>query len=763
MPIHTFKVGTALLSFTFFLLYATTLPAQVRRDRQVRRDAQVGHTPYFNVSAADRKKIDQLLATMTVDEKAAQLASFYPNGNTRLNIPHMQAGECLHGVVADGATSFPSAIALGSTWDPELAEREATVIAKEARALGIQHCYTPMLGVVRDARWGRFEEAYGEDPWLVSRMGVGFINGLQGRGIHRFDKDHLLATAKHFVADGEPLDGANGAAVEISLRALHEIHLPPFRAAVEEAHVGSIMPAHHSLNGVPCHVNRYTLDTVLRSAFGFDGLVVSDNNDIRWVQDRFHIAGSREQLMRLSLAAGVHTELAFKEAWTGRRIYGAALVAAVKKGTVPMKLLDKAVRKVLEVKFMMHLQDDETTSPKDVVLEKKGKTADESDVFFKDISGSFAHPRKDVSTVLGDSSHDRLALEVARKAIILLKNDGPVLPAKSGGPVLPLKRDGLSIALIGPNADTVRLGTYSTQKPKYFITVRQGLEALKGAGATIAYEKGCDIQSPSTDKIAAAADLVKRSDVAVVVLGDDEKTVMENVDRDDITLPGVQQQLLEQVTATGKPVILVLLHGRPVAIQWAKDHVNAILDGWFLGQATGTAVAEAIFGLINPGGKLTVTYPRNVGQTPSFYNMLPPGRPRTLWNASSGPTWCFGYGLSYTSFSYSGISLSKASMTLKDTVYASVKITNTGRVKGDEIVQLYIHQDVCSLVRPDRELKGFYRTSLESGASETVRFPISARSLEFWKDGHWTTESGIFTVMVGPSSEDLGSVHLELK
>ncbi|WP_431213432.1 glycoside hydrolase family 3 protein [Puia sp. P3] len=228
-----------------------------------------------------------------------------------------------------------------------------------------------MLGVVRDARWGRFEEAYGEDPWLVSRMGVGFINGLQGRGAYRFDRDHVLATAKHFVADGEPLDGANGAAVEISLRALHEIHLAPFRAAVEEAHVGAIMPAHHSLNGVPCHVNTYALDTVLRAAYGFDGLVVSDNNDIRWVQDRFHVAGSREQLMRLSLAAGVHTELAFKEAWTERRIYGAALVTAVKNGAVPIKLLDNAVRKVLEVKFMMHLQDDETTSPKDIVLEKR--------------------------------------------------------------------------------------------------------------------------------------------------------------------------------------------------------------------------------------------------------------------------------------------------------------------------------------------------------------------------------------------------------
>ncbi|MBS1606276.1 MAG: glycoside hydrolase family 3 C-terminal domain-containing protein, partial [Bacteroidetes bacterium] len=530
--------------------------------------------------------------------------------------------------------------------------------------------------------------------------------------------------------------------------------LPPFRAAVEEAHVGAIMPAHHILNGVPCHVNTYTLDTVLRAAYGFGGLVVSDNNDIRWVQDRFHLVGSREELMRLSLAAGVHCELAFKEAWTERRIYGAALVTAVKQGAVPMRLLDSAVRKILEVKFMMKLQDDETTSPKDIVLEKKGKSADESDVFFRDISGSFAHPRKDYKTVLGDKGHDELALEVARKAIILLKNDGSVLP---------LKRDGLAIAVIGPNADTVRLGTYSTQHPKYFVTVRQGLEALKGPGTTIDYQKGCDIQSSSTDRIAAAVDLAKRSDVAVVVLGDDERTVMENVDRDDINLPGVQEQLLEQVTATGKPVILVLLHGRPVAIEWAKEHVSAILDGWFLGQATGTAVAEAVYGLINPGGKLTVTYPRNVGQTPSFYNMLPPGRPRSLWNSVAGPTYCFGYGLSYTSWSYSDLRLSGTSMTAGDTVYASVKITNTGKVRGDEVVQLYIHDDVCSLVRPEKELKGFCRVSLEPGASEVVRFPISRRALEFWKDGRWTTEPGGFSIMVGPSSGQLSTVHLELR
>lgn len=712
---------------------------------------------YLPVTAADKQKITQLMAKMTIDEKAQQLASFYPNGITRLNIPHMQAGECLHGVVATGATSFPQAIALGSTWDPSLAERVASAIAKEARALGIQHCYTPMLGVVRDARWGRFEEAYGEDAFLVSRMGVGFINGLQGRGKQRFDRDHVVATAKHFVADGEPLLGANGGAMEMSLRSLHEIHLPPFKAAVQEAGVGAIMPAHHTINGVPCHINTYTLNDVLRKEYGFDGLIVSDNNDIRWVQERFHVVDSREELIRQSLAAGVHTELAFKQNWGGKRMYGASLSEGVKKGLIPKALLDNAVRKVLEFKFLLKLQDDDVTKAAEVPVEQAGsKTADQSDVFFAEISGSFARPRKDYLSVLNDPKHDALALEAARKAIILLQNNNNILPLD--------KNKLKSIAVIGPNADTVRLGTYSTQQPKYFVTVKQGIEKLAGNGIKVSYAKGCDIQATSSEeKIAEAVALAKQADVSILVLGDDDKTVMENVDRDDITLPGPQEDLLKAVVATGKPVILVLLHGRPAAIQWAKEHVPGILDGWFLGQESGTVVAEAIFGNINPGGKLTVTYPRNVGQVPAFYNALTPGRPRTLWNASSEPTYVFGHGLSYTTFTYSEVTLSRTSMRATDTVYAEVTVTNTGSREGDEIVQMYLRDDVSSLARPPLELKGFARISLKPGESRVVKLPVSRQALEFWKDGKWITEKGSFTVMVGPSSTVFKTAKLMLQ
>ncbi|UEG54973.1 glycoside hydrolase family 3 C-terminal domain-containing protein [Mucilaginibacter daejeonensis] len=711
---------------------------------------------YFPLSTQDRQHIETLIGQMTVEEKAHQLASFYPNANKRLNIPHMQAGEALHGVVASGTTSLPEAIGLACSWDTVLVERVATAIAREARALGVHQVYTPMLGVVREARWGRFEEAYSEDPFLVSRIGVAFINGLQGRGAQRFDKDHVVATAKHFVGDGEPIRGENGAAVEISLRSLHEVHLPPFRAAVEEAHVGAIMPAHHSLNGVPCHINTDMLVGVLRNTYGFDGLVVSDNNDIRWVQDRFFVTADRYETIRKALEAGVTTELAWQQPWGPKRLYGPDLIAGVKAGAIPQYLLDNSVRKVLQYKYLLRLQQEEFPLGKDMSFMEKGTGSkdDGADVFFSQINASLSSPRKNYLSVLNDKKHDELALEAARRSIVLLQNKNNLLPLKPGA----IK----NIGVIGPNADTIRLGTYSTQQPKYFVTVRKAIEQMAGNGVQVRYSKGTDIQNPKPDQIEEALNIARQSDVNVLVLGDDAKTVMENIDRDDISLPGQQQQLLERVAALGKPVILVLIHGRPPAIQWAKDHVGAILDGWFLGQNTGTAVAEAIFGKINPSGKLTVTYPRNVGQTPSFYNSLAPGRPRELWQAAWDPTFAFGYGISYTQFKYTDLHLSQSSMTDGETVYAQVTVTNTGKMKGDEIVQLYVHDELSSLTRPAKELKGFARVTLEPGQSKQVSIPITRRALEFWKDGQWITEGGKFTVMVGPNSTELTYVTLTL-
>jgi beta-glucosidase len=526
---------------------------------------------------------------------------------------------------------------------------------------------------------------------------------------------------------------------------------------VEEAHVGAIMPAHHSLNGTPCHINTDMLIGVLKNEFGFDGLIVSDNNDIRWVQDKFHITSTRSETIKKALEAGVTTELAWQQPWGPQRLYGPDLIAGVKSGKIPMKLLDNAVRKVLNYKFLLNLQNEENPLGKDMTFMEKGTGSknDGADVFFSQINASAFNPRKGYLDVLNSKQHDEVALEAARKSLILLKNTNNLLPLNPNS----IK----TIAVIGPNADTVRLGTYSTQQPKYFVTVRQGIEQLAGKGVKVLYDKGTDIQNPQPGQIEKAVSVAKQADVTVLVLGDDAKTVMENVDRDDIALPGEQEQLLEQVTALGKPVILVLIHGRPPGIEWAKEHVTAILDGWFLGQNTGTAVAEAIFGKLNPSGKLTVTYPRNVGQVPAYYNALTPGRPRELWHASADPTYPFGYGLSYTQFKYSGLHLSKSTMNDNETVYTEVTITNTGKMQGDEIVQMYLHDEVSSLTRPLLELKGFSRVTLKPGESKQVQIPINRKSLEFWKDGLWITEAGDFSVMVGPNSTELKSVKLTLK
>lgn len=710
--------------------------------------------PYISVSPSDLEQIEQLISQMSVAEKVGQLASFYPNGNKRLGIPHMQAGEALHGVVAPGTTSFPQAIALASSWDTALVKRVSSVIAKEARAMGIHHVYTPMLGVVRDARWGRFEEGYGEDPYLVSRIGVSFINGLQGEGDNRFGKDKVVATAKHYVADGEPMQGANGAAVEISRRALHEVHLPPFRAAIAEARVGGIMPAHHSLNGEPCHLSPYLMNDVLRGELGFDGLVVSDNNDIRWAQDRLFVADSRPAVIRKALEAGVHTELAWLEPWGDTRLYGPPLIDAVEKGLISESLLDNAVWKVLEFKFALKLAEEERPYGQDIKeLESRPDIGEaQKDVFFAQINAANYSPRTGFENVLNTPAHDSLALEAARKSIILLENKSNALPLT----VEKLNR----IAVIGPNADTVHLGTYSTQVPKYVVTVKEGIERLVAGRAEVVYAKGTSIQHPTDEEIHQAVLAAESADVAVVVLGDDHRTVMENVDRDDITLPGHQQQLLEAVYNTGTPVILVLLHGRPAAIQWAKDHVHGILDGWFLGQETGTAVAEALFGQINPSGKLTVSYPRGVGQLPYYYNHLPYGRIRKLWNSTAEPTYPFGYGLSYTTFEYSNFSLSDTVAAPNKPITVYVDVQNTGKRAGEEIVQLYIHDQVSSLTRPVKELKGFQKILLQPGEKKTVQFVVTVKSLEFWKDGEWITEPGKFSIMAGPHSEKLH--HTEL-
>lgn len=729
--------------------------------------AEINGTPnrrtpdYKNPELSIEERINDLLPRMTVEEKAHQLASFFPNANIRLGIPHMQAGEALHGICLPKATSFPQAIALASTWDPDLIEQMAVIIAKEARALGVHHVYSPMLGIARDSRWGRIEESYGEDPYLVSRIGTAFIRGLQGMGSERFGSNRVIAAPKHFVADGEPIAGLNGAPFDTSLRALHEVHLPPFKAAIEEARAGSIMPAHHSLNGIPCHANTFLMIDILRHTYGFRGLVVSDNNDIFNLMNFMRVARTWTEAARLALETGIDTELAWERSWDNGRAYGARLVTAVKKGDIPAALLDQAVRNVLRAKFELGLFDNGKEIPKWQDFEysgDKGKTDYEMVTYSDSIRGRdlgtdyfnqldrLTNPREDIEKVLNDPVHNQTALETAREAIILLKNENNLLPLNKGSLS--------SIAVIGPNADEELLGGYSTPEVRYFISVLDGIKKHVAGHMDVTYVKGVSLEDFTWENIGEAAAAARKADISLVVIGGNEITCKENEDRDNLQLVGKQQALVEAVYAQGKPVIVLLLHGRPLAIEWIDDHIPAILDGWYLGQETGRAVADVLFGDINPGGKLPVTVPRNVGQVPLYYNMLPPGRPGRYFQSTTDPLYCFGHGLSYTTFQYSGLKINPES---PSSASVQVTVTNTGDRTGDEVVQLYVRDEYASVVRPVMELKRFQRITLKPGQKKTLSFLLDRDVFAFYdvRTGEWTVEPGDFSIMVGRSSEDI--------
>lgn len=731
------------------------------------REAVSSKTPPYKERAFSiDRRVDDLLPRMTLEEKAAQLATLYPNAVVRLGIPHLQAGEALHGICLKHGTSFPSPLAMGSTWDPDIIERMGTVVAAEARALGTHQVYSPMLGVLIDPRWGRSEECYGEDPYLVSRIGVGYIKGLQGTGRERFDAGRVIASAKHYVADGQPLAGLNGAEMDVSTRRLHEVFLPPFRAAVEEAWLGSVMPAHHALNGVPCHVNRATLVDLLRGAYGFSGHIISDNGDLQALFSEKKVAETPAKAARLALEAGVDQELAIEVPWSDR-VYGANLIQAVAGGEVPEALIDRAVRNVLRAKFRLGLFDDGTPvhpwqdhlasgdegrgpiegwpayEEMKPVKGVRSLDASTNDYFTK--LHRLGVPRPGWEKVIYNPAHDRLALETARKAVTLLKNDGNVLPLDPKR----LRR----IAVIGPNANVEVLGAYSTPEARHFITVLEGIRDQAGNDVEVLYAEGCSLVDWGREAIAEAVKIARRSDAAILVIGGNELTAKEGQDSDDLDLVGHQEALVKAVHATGVPTVVMLLQSRPLSIPWIAEHIPAILCGWFLGQETGTAVGEAVFGKLNPGGKLPVSIPRNVGQIPVYYNKFPPGDTEYR-DSPHGPLFPFGHGLSYTTFVYSDLA---ARATSPNSAVVSVEIENTGSRAGDEVVELYVRDDFATVVRPVQELKGFRRVPLMPGEKKTVTFHLGRDAFAFFDiaKGDWTVEPGRFEIMVGSSSRDI--------
>lgn len=650
--------------------------------------------------------------------------------NTRLGIPVMFHDECLHGHVADKGTSYPAAIGLASTWDPDLLHEVFTADAAEARARGVHECLAPVLDLARDPRWGRTEETYGEDPYLVSRLGVAAIKGFQGDG-PGVDKSHVMATAKHFAVHGQPEGGTNVAPGNYSERVIREYWLKPFEAAVKEAHVHTVMASYNEIDGIPSHSNKHLLTDILRHEWGFNGVIVSDYFGITELIRIHHVVANKEAAARMALDAGVDIELPFPDAYPG-------LVQQVHNGTVSEAAVNRAAASVLRAKFLAGLFDDPYVDP--------------------------AYAEK----ITNSPEHQKLALQAARETLTLLKNQNNLLPLDTS--------KYKHIAVIGPNAHDVHLGGYSN-KPGRGVSILDGIKNRVGSSAEVLYAEGTKITETipdwDTDKvelgdpaknaqrIAEAVKVAQKSDVIILVLGDNEQTSREawapehKGDRDDLTLLGNQDDLAKAVLATHKPVVAVLLHGRPNAITYLAENVPAILDGWYLGQEGGTAAAEVLFGDYNPGGKLPITVPRSVGQLPDYYYQKPSAKREYLFSTTQ-PLYPFGWGLSYSTFNYDNLRATPDTIGPEGATHVSVNVTNTSKVRGDEVVQLYIRDEISSVTRPIKELRGFRRITLDPGQTKTVEFSLGFDDLSFLnRDMHRVVEPGTFKIMAGGNSVDL--------
>ena len=690
-----------------------------------------------NVDGKDAEiaqKVNSLIAEMTLEEKIAELTQDAP-ANDRLEIPFMKFGEGLHGLWYDGVTVYPQAIACASTWDPELIKKMASQTAREARALNITHCYSPNLDVISgDARYGRIEESYGEDPFLVSRMGVAFIQGMQGMGEERFDENHILTTAKHFVGYPENRRGINSGFSDMSERRLREVFLPPFEAAVKEAKVGCIMPGHQDYNGVPCHMNTWLLKDVLRDELGFDGFIVSDNNDVARLETMHSIAKTRTEAAILGLKAGVDMDLVLGKDLKFYAYHSSILKDTLEKNPALVKYVDASTARILTAKYKLGLF---------------GSTLKEAKT----------------DTIVSNTEHQEYAYEMAKKAIILLKNENNVLPLDMSK----IK----SLAVIGPNAveEKPKKGTYSllggySGLPPFYVSALEGITKKVNGKIKINYAQGCQLLDNSKAGFPAAIAAAKKSDAVILVVGGSRRTGGEGIDRSTLDLFGVQNELVKAIHETGKPVIVVLMNGRPLTINYIAENIPSVLETWYLGMHSGDAIADAIFGDVNPGGKLTVSFPRAVGQIPVTYLERPDfiGSGKGLYKfEDKSPLFPFGFGLSYTTFEYSEPKLDSESIAADGSTKVSIQVTNTGQREGDEIVQMYVRDDFASVGRYLKMLKGFKRITLKPGETKTVSFDVGFDELFLYNQQmEKVVEPGDFTISVGASSmeKDLKDVKL---
>lgn len=662
--------------------------------------------------------------------------------NTRLQIPAVFHDEILHGNMASGSTVFPVPLALASSWDTDLISRVFTVGALHSRLRGTHQVLGPNMDLARDPRWGRTEETYGEDPYLASRMLVSLVKALQGNATYqnpKIDENHVIATGKHFAGHGQPEGGNNIAPVNLSERLLRETHFQTFEAAVKEANMFSIMPAYHEIDGVPVHANRWMLDTVLRGEWKFQGTIVSDYYAMGELEKRHRVAVDKADAAKQSLEAGLDVELPDPDV-------NKTLVEQVKAGKISEDLINKAVSRILYQKFQL---------------------------------GLFENPYVDAEKAarMTDTTEDRnLAAEAARRSIVLLKNDKNILP---------LDRTKLkSVAVIGPNANRAHLGGYTDPKPPRTVSILDGVKNKLGTAVRVNYAEGVKITKEGGNWFGDSATLndaasdqklideavktAKNSDAVILVIGGNEDTNKEAWaethlgDRDSLELVGRQNDLVKAIMEIGKPVVVFLINSGPLAVNYVAETVPAILEGFYLGEETGTAAADVLFGDYNPGGKLPVSFPRSAGQLPIYYNRKPTARRGYLFSTTE-PLFPFGYGLSYTTFQYSNLKITRPVIGANEETTVTVDVKNTGKTRGDEVAQMYIRDEVSSVTRPIKELKDFARVTLEPNETKRVTFKITPAKLAFYnREMKRVVEPGTFRIMVGGSSVSLIDQQLDV-
>ena len=653
--------------------------------------------------------------------------------NSRLGIPVMFHEECLHGHAGVGSTSFPQPIGLGATFNPGLVESLYTMTAGETRARGAHQALTPVVDVARDPRWGRVEETFGEDPYLVTQLGIAAVRGFQGDGSFN-DKKRVIATLKHFAAHGQPESGINCAPTNVSLRLLRETFLHPFKDAIQKAGAISVMASYNEIDGVPSHASEWLLRDVLRKEWGFKGFVVSDYYAIWELSHRpdthgHAVAGDKAEACALAVRAGVNIEFPEPDCYLH-------LAGLVHKGVLKESQLDELVSPMLFWKFKMGLFEDPYVDP------------------------------GEAERVVGSETNRKLALQAARETITLLKNTNNLVPLNPGKIT--------SIAVIGPNADRELLGGYSG-RPKFYTSLLEGIRTKIGDRVQVPYCEGCKItvggswnqdlvtlSNPEDDQkqIHEAVKVARQADVVVLAIGGNEQTsreawsVKHMGDRTRLDLIGRQQELVTAMLSTGKPVIVFLFNGSPLSIQYLNENVPAIFECWYLGQETGHAVADVLFGDFNPGGKLPITIPRSASHLPAFYNYKPSARRGYLFDDVS-PLYPFGFGLSYTTFSFKKLRLAKKKIRPGESTRVLVDVTNSGKRPGTEVVQMYVRDRVSSVTRPVKELKGFQKILLRPGETQTVAIEITPESLAFYDIRmKYVVEPGEFEIMVGKSSRD---------